>query len=197
MKIALIRHGLTEWNALGRVQGTVDTELSAVGRAQMALLRPPDGFEKARAFVSPKKRARQTAALLGLASAVIDERLREQNWGIWEGLTRAEMAARYGAGCFDKAGIGIRFRPPGGEASFEMMARVKDFLLDVGKGANDAVAVAHMGVLRTAYALATGRDMVGTAPELDLKTALVLRVTDAVITVAALNVPLGRKAEAV
>lgn len=195
MKIALIRHGHTEWNAQGRVQGSVDTDLSVAGRAQMALLLPPAGFEKVRAFVSPRKRARQTAALLGIENPVVDERLAEQYWGIWEGLTRDEMRARFGADCFANAGTGVNFRPPGGEASFELAARVKDFLLEAGRDKSPAVAVAHMGVLRAAYALATGWDMVGNAPELDLRAALILWVDGKTIDLATLNAPMGRKTE--
>ena len=194
MKIALIRHGKTEWNAQGRVQGSTETCLSAEGRVQMAVLTPPAGFEQGRAFVSPQLRARQTAELLGIKNPTIDARLREQNWGHWEGLTRAQMLERDGADAFARAGLGVRFRPPGGEATAELMARVKDFLLDAARSAEPAVAVAHMGVLRTAYALATGWDMVGNAPELDLRAVLIVRVEGQAITLAARNVPMGRKA---
>lgn len=195
MRIALIRHGRTAWNAEGRVQGSTETSLSEEGRAQMAALAPPSGFAAVRAFVSPQKRARETAALLGLAP-VADPRLREQNWGIWEGLTRAEMKARFGDDCFEKAGIGFAFRPPGGESSGELAARVKDFLLDIGRNPADAVAVAHMGVLRAAFAVATGWDMAGPAPGVDLRAAMILSVTDGTISLAGLNVALAQKVQA-
>lgn len=192
MLIALIRHGPTEWNAQHRVQGTVDTPLSESGRAKMAGLLPPEGFETARPFVSPKLRARQTAELLGLANATVDERLAEQNWGGWEGLTRAEMLARDGADCFMRARSGLDFRPPGGESTGELQARVRNFLHDVAKTNESAVAVTHMGVLRSAYAMATGWDMATPMPsDLDLTAALVLSLdAGGTAAIAQLNAPL-------
>ena len=176
MRLALIRHGPTEWNAQNRVQGSIDMPLSAEGRAKMAKLLPPVGFGTARSFSSPKLRARQTAALLGLENPTFDVRLVEQNWGEWEGLTREEMLARNGADAFVRAGgPGLSFRPPGGESTGELHVRLRGFLADVAKAPQDAVAVTHMGVLRAAYTLATGWDMSAPMPdELDLAAALVL-----------------------
>ena len=195
MRIALIRHGPTDWNAQKRVQGSIDMPLSVEGQAKMARLLPPVGFETARPFVSPKLRARQTAALLGLENPKLDARLAEQNWGSWEGLTREEMLARDGADAFARAGRGLYFRPPGGESTGELQARVASFFADAAKLPQDAVAVTHMGVLRTAYALATGWDMSAPMPdELDLAAALVLALDAAgTATIAELNVPLKVK----
>ncbi|HEY0281836.1 MAG TPA: histidine phosphatase family protein [Rhizomicrobium sp.] len=192
MLIALIRHGPTEWNAQKRVQGRIDRPLSAAGQARMAKLLPPAGFENARPFCSPQLRARQTASLLGLENPTLDERLREQNWGEWEGLTRAQMLARDGADAFERAGRGLRFRPPGGESTSELQARVASFFADAAKLPQDAVAVTHMGVLRSAYALATGWDMAAPMPdELDLAAALVLSLdVRGKPAIAELNAPL-------
>lgn len=191
MKIALIRHGQTEWNAAGRVQGTVETSLSEIGRAEMAKLLPPAGFENARPFVSPQLRARETAQLLGLRNPTIDARLREQDWGEWEGLTRAGMLEKSGADAFERAGSGFQFRPPGGEAAFEVRARIESFFVEVASG-SDAVAVCHMGILRTAFAIASGWDLIQPMPaELDLKAALVLSLdADGAATIANMNAPL-------
>ena len=195
MRIALIRHGPTDWNAQKRVQGRIDMPLSAEGQAKMARLLPPAGFENARAFCSPLLRARQTAALLGLENPAIDARLAEQNWGEWEGLTRNEMLARDGADAFERAGRGLCFRPPGGESTGELQARVVSFLADTAKLPQDAIAVTHMGVLRSAYALATGWDMSTPMPEeLDLAAALVLSLdAGGTAAVVELNAPLRIK----
>ena len=192
MRIALIRHGPTEWNAQKRVQGRIDMPLSAEGQAKMARLLPPDGFVNARPFCSPRLRARQTAALLGLENPVPDARLVEQNWGVWEGMTRDEMLAQGGEDAFVRAGRGLQFRPPGGESTGELQARVQSFLADAAKLPQDAVAVTHMGVLRTAYALATGWDMSTPMPaELDLTAALVLSLdSGGKPAIAELNAPL-------
>ncbi len=166
--------------------------LSEEGRAKIARLLPPEGFETATPFCSPQLRALETAALLGLENPTLDARLREQNWGMWEGLTREEMLARDGQDAFLRAGRGLSFRPPGGESTGELQARVQSFLTDVAKLPQDGVAVTHMGVLRTAYALATGWDMSAPMPdELDLSAALVLSLgADGRPAIDELNAPL-------
>jgi broad specificity phosphatase PhoE len=192
LRIALLRHGPTDWNAQGRIQGRIDTPLSAEGRARMAALLPPARFESARAFTSPLSRARETAALMGFADAVPDERLAEHHWGEWEGLTREEILARDGADAFVVAGAAADFTPKGGEPTRSLLARVADFLRDAARDPSPAIAFTHRGILRTAYTLATGWDMRTAMPEkLDLSGALVLEVdADGTARVAALNEPL-------
>jgi probable phosphoglycerate mutase len=198
MKLALLRHGPTDWNASGRVQGSVDTPLSEDGKAKMAALLPPEGFDHAIVYCSPKLRARQTAACLGLKGVHLDARLIEQNWGDWEGLTRAEMLARDGEDAFVQAGSqhGAAFRPPGGESIGELHTRVKSIFNDIASRGEDAIAVSHAGVLRAAYALATGWDLSAPFPdELDLKAALVLTLApDGTPSIAQLNAPLRLRA---
>ena len=175
MRLALLRHGPTEWNALGKVQGHTDIPLSAAGAAKMAALRLP--APAARVYASPMLRARQTAEALGLLNPVLDARLMEQNWGVWEGLTRAEILSRHGDDAFVKAGSeqGEAFRPGGGESTGELHARVASFLADTARQDGDAVAVAHLGVLRAAYTLATGWDMSAPMPaDLDVSKILLL-----------------------
>ena len=175
MKIALLRHGPTEWNAAGRIQGHTDIPLSDAGLAKMAALRLPLAVR--RVYASPMLRARQTAEALGLPGPMYDARLMEQNWGSWEGLTRDEIFARHGADAFLKAGSnqGEAFRPGGGESTGELHARVAGFLKDVALDEGDAVAIAHLGVLRAAYTLATGWNMATPMPpDLDVSKILVL-----------------------
>ena len=195
MRIAFLRHGPTDWNEEGRIQGRIDMPLSAAGRAKMAGLLPPAGCEQARAFTSPLGRARETAALLGFPDAVPDERLSEHHWGEWEGLTRDEIIARDGADCFERAGTAADFTPKGGESTRELLARVASFIADVGKSPRDAIAIAHRGVLRSAYTLATGWDMATPMPaKLNLSGALILRVgADGVPTIAEMNVALRKR----
>ena len=179
MKIAFLRHGPTLWNGQGRIQGHTDIPLSDEGLEKMRGLMPPEPFDKARVFVSPSRRARQTAEAMGLLDATWDPRLMEQNWGSWEGLSRADIVARDGDDAFRRAGSenGDAFRPPGGESTAELHARVAAFLRDVAKNEVDAIVVAHLGVLRAAYTLATGWDMTAPMPpDLDISKILVLEV---------------------
>ena len=196
-RLALVRHGPTEWNAQNRFQGSIDIPLSAEGIARMGALAPPEGFEGARAFSSPLTRAVQTAELLGFPNPIIDARLVEQNWGEWEGLTRMEVVLREGPDIFDRAGSGLTFRPPGGESAAEVRARLVTFLRDLAAQTDeDVIAVAHRGVLRAAYALARGWDLKGGMPdELDLSAAMILLVDETGHSrIGALNVPLKPKA---
>jgi probable phosphoglycerate mutase len=190
LKLALLRHGPTEWNALGKVQGHTDIPLSADGLVKMTALRLPVAVT--RVYASPMLRARQTVQALGLENAVLDARLMEQNWGTWEGLTRAEILSRHGADAFVKAGSdqGEAFRPGGGESTGELHARVAAFLKDAAREGSDAVGIAHLGVLRAAYTLATGWEMTAPMPaELDVSKILVLSLdVKGVPSIAALNV---------
>jgi len=190
MKVAFLRHGPTEWNALGRVQGHTDIPLSDEGLQKMQGLRP--AFQAARVFASPLQRARQTAEALGLKNPILDARLMEQNWGDWEGLSRAEILARDGEEAFTRAGLASAFRPPGGESTRELMRRVADFLRDTAREDSDVIVVAHLGVLRAAYTLATGWDMATPMPEdLDVSRMLVLEVDgEGRVALAELNVEL-------
>jgi probable phosphoglycerate mutase len=192
VRIAFLRHGPTDWNEEGRIQGRLDMPLSAPGRVKMAGLLPPQGFETARAFTSPLGRARETAMLLGYPDAVADARLTEHHWGEWEGLTREEILARDGTDAFARAGSAIDFTPKGGECTRDLLARVADFLRDVAQGDAPAAAIAHRGVLRSAYTLATGWDMATPMPaKLDLSAVLVLEVDrGGAARIAELNVPL-------
>ncbi len=101
----LIRHGQTEWNREGRVQGHLDSPLTALGRDQarragLALAPLLEDEPPFLLLTSPLGRAAASAALvveaLGqqLADRRVDDRLKEVSWGRWEGLTRAEIAAR-------------------------------------------------------------------------------------------------------
>jgi probable phosphoglycerate mutase len=195
LRIAFLRHGPTDWNEEGRIQGRIDMPLSAAGRAKMAGLLPPEGFERARAFTSPLGRARETAALLGFPDAVPDARLREHHWGEWEGLTRDEIIARDGADCFERAGMAADFTPKGGESTRDLLARVAAFIVDTAKNGSDAIAISHRGVLRSAYTLATGWDMLTPMPEkLDLSRALILEVgADGTPHIAEMNVALRKR----
>jgi probable phosphoglycerate mutase len=175
MKIALFRHGPTEWNAEHRIQGHTDIPLSGEGLRKMHALRAP--FQGPRIFSSPLLRARQSAEAMGLENPILDRRLMEQNWGRWEGLSLQAISEKEGKDAFLRAGRKEQFRPPGGESTAELLARVADFLRDAGREESDAIAVTHLGVLRAAYTLATGWNMATPMPaELDVSRILVLEM---------------------
>ncbi len=97
--VILWRHGRSEWNAAGRFQGQLESDLDDVGRRQAA-----DAAAKlaelgpSRLVSSDSARARDTAAALSVVAGlpvVYDERLREVQLGGWSGLTRDEVRERF------------------------------------------------------------------------------------------------------
>ena len=92
--LLLVRHGETDWNAEGRLQGQTDRPLSAYGRRQAKELAGELADEEFDAvYSSDLARARETAEIVGERlglPVVLDPGLREKDWGSWEGLTGAE-----------------------------------------------------------------------------------------------------------
>lgn len=100
MTIAFIRHGQTDWNAAGRMQGTSDIPLNDTGRAQAreaAQTLADDGWDVI--VSSPLQRARETASIiadgLGIELGRSYDSLVERHYGAGEGLTIDEIDARW------------------------------------------------------------------------------------------------------
>ena len=96
-QLLLVRHGETDWNAAGRLQGHTDRPLNEYGRRQAKELADRLAAEQVDAiYASDLSRAKETAEIVGerLGLAVVtDPDLREKHWGTWEGLTGDERAA--------------------------------------------------------------------------------------------------------
>ena len=191
--IYYIRHGETEWNALGRLQGTRDIPLNDLGRKQaakagiiLADLFARDGrSETSLEFVaSPLVRARSTMELvrdsLKLPSDeyAIDDRLREIAYGQWEGSTLAQMQAEdpelYAKRQTEKWTVS----PPGGESYVEVQARVADWYHQLTE---DTVAVAHGGTAR-ALMVALGIETPDSAADLTIEQGAVYVFGDGGLT---------------
>lgn len=97
-RLLLVRHGRTEWNRLGRVQGTTDVPLDSLGRAQADRLASALAHRTiAGIFSSPLARARETAERIRAEhrhrpSLVLLDELRELDYGRCQGLTPAQWA---------------------------------------------------------------------------------------------------------
>ncbi|MDX3619050.1 MULTISPECIES: histidine phosphatase family protein [Streptomyces] len=90
--LLLVRHGETEWSASGRHTSWTDLSLTDHGREQVSGLAPLLGSHRIGAvFVSPLKRARETAELAGLTGARVDSDLVEWDYGGYEGITTVEI----------------------------------------------------------------------------------------------------------
>ncbi len=158
--IYFIRHGQTDWNVEGRLQGQTDIALNDIGREQahrngvaLGAHFKSEGIDPTDIdFVaSPLGRARETMeiarAAIGLdpAAYAIDAAIAEVNFGIWEGSTYDEIrirdAAAYAARKADKWG----YQPPNGESYAMMSKRVRHWYDSLARA---TVAVAHGGTSR-------------------------------------------------
>jgi broad specificity phosphatase PhoE len=156
-KILVIRHGPTDWNEAGLIQGHTDRPLSKTGREQVAAMHLPDAWVNAKCLSSPLKRAIDTARLLHLDPKP-EPRLIEMAWGEWEGKGLRDLRAKYPTELAAKEAEGLDFRPPGGESPRDVQVRLGPLLSEVRV---PTIFVTHKGVLRALYALATGWDMTG------------------------------------
>ncbi len=153
----ILRHGETEWNALGRLQGKHDSPLTAQGveqaRTQRTILGTRDlgGFA---GFASPQGRARVTAeiALEGLIAPIEPaDALSEIGLGEWAGKNRAEMIAATGA----SDGFALYDLAPGGEGLARLRVRCTDFLKQLDR---PSVLVTHGITSRMLRLILLGRE---------------------------------------
>ncbi len=154
-----IRHGETDWNVQGRLQGQRDIPINANGRAQarrcgeiLRELFARDAADPVRLdFVSsPLGRARETMQLLRAALGLdaahrIEERLAEVSFGNWEGFTTEELRQRWPDALAARERDKWGFMPPQAESYATMSLRVRAWYDTLER---DTVAVAHGGTLR-------------------------------------------------
>ena len=165
-QLFILRHGPTAWNKARRIQGHSDVPLLVSSAAQIQRWRLPKTLRTAQWHASPLQRARQTAQFMGAPEPAIDEALTEMNWGEWEGKTLAELRDALGEAMTRNEARGLDFRPDGGESPREVQDRLKPWLASLAASDQQVhIAVAHKGVIRALYALATGWDMTGKPPE--------------------------------
>jgi probable phosphoglycerate mutase len=195
IRLALLRHGATEWNAAGRLQGRTDIPLSVAGREQFIGRHLPQAYGSRTWYCSPLQRARQTAAALGL-QPVIEPALIEMDWGDYEGHTIAELQATHGPTFAANEDRGLDLQPPGGESPRQVQARLLPWLQNLAATGQDAGAVTHKGVIRAILALAFDWPMLDKPPvKLDWRCLQEFRITDAGRPeLLAANIPLGPKA---
>lgn len=159
-----VRHGPTAWNAAKRIQGHTDVPLSDIGRAAVRNWRLPPVFLSWDWISSPLDRARETARLLGPPHCPTDARLMEANFGDWEGQSLPELRATLGDALARNEAKGLDLQVPGGESPRAVRDRLQHFLTDRARLARPTVVVAHAGILRAAYSLASGWDMKSDPP---------------------------------
>jgi probable phosphoglycerate mutase len=114
----LIRHGETAWSRSGRHTSRTEIELTPTGEQQAGALRAALGdLGPALVLCSPRRRARSTAQLAGLAVDAVDPDLSEWDYGDYEGLTSTQIRERHPGWSLWRDGV------PAGESAAEVTAR--------------------------------------------------------------------------
>ncbi len=164
--VYFVRHGETDWNAEGRLQGQADTDLNARGQAQATrngrllgrLVKDPGRFD----FVSsPLKRTRETMERIRAQMRLdplayrTDTRLMELNFGDWQGFTYAELDAASPGAKVERARDKWNFVPPGvgAESYAALLARVRPFVEQISQ---PTICVTHGGVIRVLFRMVDG-----------------------------------------
>ncbi|GHD05865.1 phosphoglycerate mutase [Tianweitania populi] len=180
-----IRHGETDWNAEGRLQGQADRDLTEKGRAQAtgngvklkSLIGDAAGFD----FVSsPMQRTRHTMERLREAMGLdpqayrTDRRLMELSFGDWQGFTFAELEEKTPGLRAQRNQDKWNYLPPGkGAESYALLAqRFNGWLRELS---TQTICVAHGGIVRTLFHLLGEADEVA-ASEMDIPQDRILRM---------------------
>jgi probable phosphoglycerate mutase len=172
-RLFLVRHGATRLSAEDRFAGATDVELSDEGRAQAGRLAERLRDDRIVAvYCSPLGRTRETARVLAAPhglTPVEDAALREIDHGRWEGLTRAEVEARFGDEYARWESDPFTFAPVGGESGLEVMARalpVVRRIVEAHAGEN-VLIVSHKATIRLVVSSLLGFDARGYRDRLD------------------------------
>lgn len=151
-----VRHGETDWNAVQRYQGQTDTPLNDKGRQQATrngqMLKQLIGADRDPHFVaSPLSRTFETMAIIrrqmgrGESDFATDPRLKEINFGHWEGQLWSELPMTDPVEFEARRNNPFHWRPRGGESYGDLAARIAGWLREIDR---DTVVVSHGGVSR-------------------------------------------------
>lgn len=154
MKLIFIRHGQTDWNLQGKIQGSYDSDLNDTGIKQAielseVLLNLNYKFSKI--YTSPQKRALKTAEILSEHSNInyfpIDD-LKEINMGKWEGLSWDEVESQYPSEYREWYLNRQYTKTPNGESYEDMLKRVlKAINTIIANNNEDVVIVSHSAII--------------------------------------------------
>lgn len=154
MKLFLVRHGQTQWNASQRYQGHTDVPLNDVGRQQARsvadYLYANEPVEAV--YCSDLQRARETASIIASRYGLVpipDPRLREFCFGVWEGLTFSEIYARYREDYDQWYNNPHHFTVPGGECFQHVVERSHQAVHEIiSRHQDSTLIVTHGGVIK-------------------------------------------------
>lgn len=150
MELYLVRHGQSQSNAEHIMQGTkIDKPLTEKGRRQAeATKQKINGIKFDRVFVSPLKRASETAEIIAGPQTTItfDPRLVEFDYGKWDGHRIEQLVADYPDYFDDIANFGNSWKVSGGESYQGAQKRLSSFMNNLDINSNEHVLVVSHGM---------------------------------------------------
>ena len=163
MNIYLVRHGTTESNENKKYYGAYESKLTAKGISEAHLLK-----EKLKdvmfdlVYISTKKRSKETVdIILGKDNqAILDSRLNERDFGIFENRTYEEISEEYNEEFKLWEKDWKKYKIPNGESAIESYKRTEDFFNDIKKlKVENVLLVTHGGFIRNAYCYILGGEL--------------------------------------
>ena len=146
-KLLIVRHGQSEWNALGRWQGQADPPLTDVGKKQALKATKKLGLFDS-IVSSPLQRAKNTASIIseitGVGPVTTEVGLMERDAGPWQGLTRIEIEKGW-PGFLDSG-----HRPEGYESDPDLLLRIFEVLKKISKSSKKSdsiLIISHAGIV--------------------------------------------------
>ena len=157
-RLILVRHGETDWNAEGRIQGMLDVPLNALGWQQATLVAEElaQRIEVGAIVCSDLVRTRETAKPLVDATGFpisFDARLRERHFGVLQGKTYSEWRANDAAGIARYSAGDPDYGPEGGETARGFLDRCVNAVTDLVIACDEKtlILVTHGGVVSSMY----------------------------------------------
>lgn len=174
MRVYLVRHTKVVWDGAITCYGATDIDVKPTFEEEAERVKEKiKGLVVDKVFTSPLKRARKLADFCGYKDAIRDNRLKEMNFGEWEGKPWSEIIKGEHEDFFLRY---LTERVPGGESQEEQQERVRDFIMDQKeKGYNSILVFCHGGVINCARALAGEVELVNafaTIPDFGSLTVL-------------------------
>jgi probable phosphoglycerate mutase len=169
-RLAIIRHGETQWNVAGRIQGQSDSPLTPGGEETVrGWAKTLGGYDFSALYASPLGRAMRTAELVGAGlglAPVPKPGLEEQAFGEWTGGIISELRAS--GELSRQEALGWAFTPPGGEDRQTVLLRAWKCLLELAQrhAGQSILAVTHEGVIRAVLYALKGRDYLPSEPKI-------------------------------
>lgn len=147
MKIYIVRHGKTDWNVLGKMQGCTDIPLNKIGVKQAELVKDKIKDKIDVCFSSPLSRALETAKIISDVKPIIDERLIERKMGEFEGQSTVLYDSKK---YWDYRG---NYSDHGVEAIQDLFKRTSDFINEIKQKYNDKtiLIVSHGATVRALH----------------------------------------------